>query len=142
MNLRAFGNRRLVIALVIGASVFTIGDAFAASLGFPSGPALGAGRQVVTSPCTTTTPTYTVTYTNPVTFTDDNTPYIEKVHLLGSNCLTGTYKVVVRLLGPGHVASETVNGITKLDLTTGFDVTLTTAFQVEWLDSLSVVISG
>jgi hypothetical protein len=106
--------RRLGVALLAAAVIFTTGTAFAADLSLTAPGTVGAGQQSITAPCTSMTATYTINYRSA-----GNAYYIDAVVLAGTGC-TGTGLTVKVTLKDGATNPETiVTGVAATALNTG-----------------------
>lgn len=106
--------RRLGIALLAAAVVFTTGTAFAANLSLTAPGTVGAGQQAVSAPCTSVAATYTIDYRSA-----SNAYYIDAVVLTGTGC-TGTGLTVRITLKDGATNPEsTFTGIAATAINTG-----------------------
>jgi hypothetical protein len=94
--------RRLGVALLAAAVVFTTGTAFAANLNLTAPSAVGAGQATITAPCTGgVVATYTIAYRS-----TGNAYYVDTVHLAGTGC-TGTNLTVQVTLNDGGTDTST-----------------------------------
>jgi hypothetical protein len=106
--------RRLGVALLAAAVIFTTGTAFAADLSLTAPGTVGAGQQTITAPCTSVAATYTINYRSA-----SNANYIDAVVLTGTGC-TGTGLTVKVTLKDGDTnPPTTVTGVAATDINTG-----------------------
>jgi hypothetical protein len=106
--------RRLGVALLAAAVVFTTGTAFAGNLNLTAPGTVGAGQQAVSAPCTSVAATYTINYRSA-----NNAYYIDAVVLTGTGC-TGTGLTVKVTLKDGATNPETtVTGVAATAINTG-----------------------
>lgn len=105
--------RRLGVALLAAAVIFTTGTALAADLSLTAPGTVGAGQQDITAPCQHVTATYTIAYRS-----TENAYYIDAVELTGTDC-TGTSLTVTITLKAGATNPESTFASTVTDITAG-----------------------
>jgi hypothetical protein len=96
--------RRLGVALLAAAVVYTTGTAFAANLNLTAPTTVGAGEQVISAPCASVTAALTINYRAAT-----NAYYVDAVVLDGTGC-TGTGLTVRVTLKDGITNPETTVG--------------------------------
>jgi hypothetical protein len=134
--------RRLGVALLIGATVFTMVSASAANLNLTAPGVVGAGEQTISAPCTSVTASYTLQYSATA-----NAYMVNDVVLNGVGC-SGTGLTVRVTLKDGATNPETtVNGVAGTDINTADAGPLTvdvsgSSVKADALVGLAVLITG
>ena len=130
--------RRLGIALLAAAIVFTTGTAFAADLNPTAPGVVGAGEQDITAPCTGVVATLTTSY-----HVTGDAYYVDAVVLTGTGC-SGAGLTVKVTLKDGASNPETVaTGVAGADINAGLSVDVTSAsVKVSDLAGLAILVTG
>jgi hypothetical protein len=103
--------RRVGVALLAAAIVFTTGTAFAADLNLTAPGTVGAGSQTISAPCTSVTADYTIAYRS-----GPNAYYVDAVVLHGTGCAGTGLTVRVTLKDGATNPETTVNGVDSADM--------------------------
>jgi hypothetical protein len=106
--------RRLGVALLAAAVIFTTGTALADTLNLTGPGTVGAGQKDITAPCASVAATYTIAYRSAT-----NAYYIDAVGLTGTDC-TGTSLTVQITLKDGATNPESTFASTVTDITAGY----------------------
>jgi hypothetical protein len=133
--------RRLGVALLIGATVFTMVSASAANLNLTAPGVVGAGEQTISAPCTSVTASYTQAYDSTL-----NAYVVNAVVLTGTGCTaatTLTVKVTLKDANSTPANPETVvDTVDPATINGGESVDVTAVpVKVSDFDGLAVLIT-